>query len=170
MRTHAAAKETYLAPESQQTGEIYNFIAAHEAKNGFEPEPKFFLSGGEVGDQVEIPKEIYKVLVKAVEAMRNGLAVTIAPSTQTLTTQQAAEVLGVTRPTLVKMLDEGKIAFEKPGAHRRVQLVDVLAYRKARRAEQYAVLDSLSPIGDEDFELSAEEIKDARREAARRRR
>ena len=127
MRTSAASKQTFFAPETPETGEIYDFIEAHTAKTGSRPEPRFFLSGSEAGDQVEIPHEVYQVLVKAVDAMRQGLAVTITPSSLTLTTQQAAELLGVTRPTVVKLLDEGRIPFEKPGTHRRVRLEDVRA-------------------------------------------
>lgn len=170
MRTSAATKETFFAPESPQTGEIFNFIEAHAARRGFTPEPRFFLSGGEIGDQVEIPHEIYEVLVKAVQAMRNGLAVTITPSSHTLTTQQAAEVLGVTRPTVVKMLDGGKIPFEKPGTHRRVRLADVLAYKEVRKAEQYAALSSMGTVDDDSPATSVDNMKLARKEAARRRR
>jgi excisionase family DNA binding protein len=169
MRTSAATKETFFAPESPQTGEIFNFIEAHNLRRGFTPEPRFFLSGGDIGDQVEIPHEIYEVLVKAVEAMRSGLAVTITPSSQTLTTQQAAEVLGVTRPTLVKMLDEGKIPFEKPGTHRRVLLADILAYKEVRKAEQYAALSSMGTLDDDSPADSVDMMKRARKEAARRR-
>lgn len=170
MRTSAAAKETFFAPESPQAGQIFNFIEAHAERRGFTPEPRFFLSGGEIGDQVEIPHEIYEVLVKAVQAMRSGLAVTITPSSHTLTTQQAAEVLGVTRPTLVKMLDEGKIPFEKPGTHRRVRLADVLAYKELRKSEQYAALSSLGIVDDSSPESSVNNMKQARKEAAKRRR
>lgn len=170
MRTNAATNDTFFAPESPQTGEIFNFIEAHTARRGTAPEPQFFLSGGSVGDQVEIPHEIYEVLVKTVQAMRKGLAITITPRSHTLTTQQAAEVLGVTRPTLVKILDEGRIPFEKPGTHRRVQLGDVLAYKEARKAEQYAALASMGTIDDDRQENSLEDMKQARKEAARRRR
>ncbi|MEE1621010.1 helix-turn-helix domain-containing protein [Zafaria sp. Z1313] len=170
MRTSAASKETFFAPEAPDTGELYDFIEAHTAKTGFRPEPRFFLSGSETGDQVEIPHEVYQVLVKAVEAMRKGLAVTLTPSSLTLTTQQAAELLGVTRPTVVRLLDEGRIPFEKPGTHRRVRLEDVLAYQESRKEEQYAALASLGAVDDEDPQTTANRMKEARREAARRRR
>jgi excisionase family DNA binding protein len=154
----AAVKETFFAPEAPRTGQIYDFIEAHTE------------SGSTAGDQVEIPSEIYDVLVKAVEAMRKGLAVTITPSSMTLTTQQAAELLGVTRPTLVKLLDAGKIPFEKPATHRRVRLEDVLAFKNERKAEQYAALASLGDIDDEDPAALIEDLKYARAEAGRRRR
>lgn len=169
MSTSAAAKETFFAPEAPQTGQIYDFMEAHAEKAGSAPHPQFFLSGAGAGDQVEIPYEIYEVLVKAVTAMRKGLAVTITPSSMTLTTQQAAELLGVTRPTLVGILNAGKIPFEKPGTHRRVRLEDVLAFKEARKAEQYEALSSMGTNDDEAPEVAVERMKRARDEAARRR-
>jgi excisionase family DNA binding protein len=163
-------KETFFAPETPDAGEIYDFIEAHTAKKGTPPRPQFFLSGSEPGDQVEIPHEIYQVLVKAVEAMRKGLAVTITPSSMTMTTQQAAELLGVTRPTVVRLLDTGKIPFEKPGTHRRVKLADVLAYKEAQKAERYDALASMGDIDDEPTEAATERMKEARKLAGRRRR
>ncbi|EMY36237.1 excisionase family DNA-binding protein [Arthrobacter crystallopoietes BAB-32] len=170
MGTSTAMKETFFAPGTPQAGEIYDFIAAHTTRKGAPPQPQFFLSGSEPGDQVEIPHEIYQVLVKAVEAMRKGLAVTLTPSSMTMTTQQAAELLGVTRPTFVRLLDTGKIPFEKPGTHRRVKLADVLAYKEARRTEQYDALASMGDIDDEPVEAATERMKEARKLAAKRRR
>ncbi|WP_431860338.1 helix-turn-helix domain-containing protein [Micrococcus terreus] len=170
MRPSTAAQETFFAPESPETGQVFDFMEAHAAKTGERPAPQFFLSGPEPGDQVQLPPEIYEVLVKAVGAMRKGMAVTITPSSMTLTTQQAAELLGVTRPTVVRLLDEGCIPFEKPGTHRRIKLEDVVEYKEKRRAAQYSALDALGTIDDEDRHLATERTKRARAEAARRRR
>lgn len=77
-----------------------------------------FLSGKDPGDRVEPPVELYQVLRQVVHALRDGFAVTIAPGTQTLTTQQAADLLGVSRPTVVRLLDEGRVPHERVGSHR----------------------------------------------------
>ncbi|WP_417217674.1 helix-turn-helix domain-containing protein [Arthrobacter sp.] len=170
MRTSAAIKETFFAPKNPETGEILDFLEAHAAKSGSRPTPQFFLSGSEPGDQVQLPHEIYEILVKAVDAMSKGLAVTITPSSMTLTTQQAAELLGVTRPTLVRLLDDGRIPFEKPNTHRRVRLEDVVSFKETRKAQQYEGLSRLGPIDDESPQAVTERMKKARKEAARRRR
>lgn len=170
MGTSTAAKDTFFAPEPPETGKIYDFMEAHAQKHASDPEPQFFLSGATAGDQVEIPHEIYEVLVKAVEAMRKGLAVSITPSSLTLTTQQVADLLGVTRPTVVRLLDAGKIPFEKPGTHRRIKLQDVLAYKEERKEAQHKALASMGTLDDEDPSTATARLKEARREAARRRR
>ncbi|MEW1982404.1 helix-turn-helix domain-containing protein [Citricoccus sp. NPDC079358] len=165
-----ATRETFFAPQNLAAGDIYDFIEAHIEKTGSRPSPQFFLSGPDAGDQVEIPHEVYEALIKVVEAMRKGMAVTVTPSSMTLTTQQAADILGVTRPTLVKLLDEGRIPFEKPKTHRRVRLTDVVAYKEARKAQQYEALSSMGDVDDEEPQAVVARMKKAREEAARRRR
>ncbi|WP_455834149.1 helix-turn-helix domain-containing protein [Pseudarthrobacter siccitolerans] len=156
----SAAKETFFAPDEPRIVRLYNFIEAHAEKNGSQPSPQFFLSDATAGYQVEIPHEIYEVLVKTVEVMRKGLAIAVTPSSPTLTSQQAAELLGVTRTTLVRFLDEGRIPFEKPGTHRRVKLEDVLAFQEARKAEQYQALEALGDSDDEDPEIAVKRMKE----------
>ncbi len=104
-----------------------------------------------------LPPEVFDVLRDVVKAMADGQAVTIAPVHQRLTTQEAAGLLGVSRPTLVKLLDGGEIAYEQPGRHRRVLLTDVLAYRQRRSTRRRAALDEMVEVADEAgmYELTA---------------
>ena len=97
---------------------------------------------GPDGQTVPLPMEAYQVLVKVVESMGAGKAITVAPIDQRLTTQEAANFLGVSRPTL----DRGEIAHERPasGRHRRVRLSDVLDYQRRMRSERRVALDELT--------------------------
>lgn len=103
---------------------------------------------GPNGERMVLPSRVFEVLLGVVEAMARGQAVTIAPVQQRLTTQEAAELLGVSRPTLVKLLESGEIPFEQPGRHRRVRLADVLAYRDRASQERRAALDRMVEIAD----------------------
>lgn len=101
---------------------------------------------GPDGQMVPLPLEAYRVLVAVAHAMREGKAITVAPLDQSLTTQEAADFLGISRPTLVKLLESGEIPFERPGAgrHRRVRLQDVVSYQDRRRVERRSALDEMT--------------------------
>jgi excisionase family DNA binding protein len=110
-------------------------------------EPGLLL--GPDGEQVPLPAEVYQVLVEVVEAMREGKAITLVPRTQRLTTQEGADFLGVSRPTLVKLLEAGKIPYEQPGRHRRILFTDLLAYQERQRENRRAALDQMTEDADE---------------------
>jgi excisionase family DNA binding protein len=95
------------------------------------------------GTLVHLPPAVYEVLSQVIAAMRAGRAITVAPLAQRLTTQEAADLLGVSRPTLIKLLKDDEIPFEQPGRHRRIRLEDLLAYRDRRRRERGKTLDEL---------------------------
>lgn len=130
---------------------------------------------GPDGEQVPLPEEVHKVLVKVVEDMREGKVITLVPRTQRLTTQEAADYLGISRPTLVKLLEQGKIPFEKPGRHRRILFADVLAYLQRQREGRRAALDRMTEDASEaglyrgQPEDYAAALKKARKRAAARR-
>ena len=124
-------------------------------------------------DRVALPEEVHALLVQAIEAMRAGHAVTVTPHAQRLTTQQAADLLGVSRPTLVKIIDAGEIPCERTSTRRTLLLADVVAYRRRRRDRQLEAIAATSADLDEvsieptDLEQL---LKSARRANAERKR
>jgi excisionase family DNA binding protein len=71
------------------------------------------------GERVELPVSVFEVLKEAVGFMSHGRGITVFPDDQVVTTQQAADVLGMSRPFLVKLLEHGAIAFHRVGNQRR---------------------------------------------------
>lgn len=166
-------QETYLLGEDNgpQLAKVYDFLTSHEDVRS-KTAVAHFLSGSSPDDRVELPDDLYRALRQMVEALRSGHAVSVSPITKTLTTQQAAELLGISRPTLIRLLDNNEIPFERVGNHRRIPLQHLLAYRERRRAAQYAFLAATS-VDEDDYEDPEEvlaRLRAARREVAKRRR
>ena len=134
-------EHTVLPPE----GSLAELV---ELLNRSGVEPVASLAGSN-GEYLVLPPAVFAALRDVVEAMSNGQAVTIAPVHQRLTTQEAADLLGISRPTFVKLLKSGEIPFEQPGRHRRVRLASVLAYRQRRSSQRRESLDRMVEIADE---------------------
>jgi len=92
---------------------------------------------------LELPKGAAALLVDILEAMAAGRGVTLIPENAELTTVQAAEILNVSRPFLIKLLEESAIPHRKVGKHRRIRMEDVMAYKARIDREREAVLDQL---------------------------
>lgn len=145
-----SGEPTYL-PEDVSVAEVYDFLEARERAGGGDVEPRYLLVGADTHEQVQLPGSVYRILLQVVEALNQNLAVAVAPLAQKLTTQQAADLLGISRPTLIRLLDAGRVRYERVGTHRRLRLRDVLAYREERRAEQYRFLEETAvPFDEED--------------------
>lgn len=140
MTAQPLEQQTYLPDADDRAAQVLSFMKTHGARGGTVA-PRYFLAGAEEHDHVEVPASVHQVLLQVLEAMAAGKAVTIAPQNKMLTTQQAADILGVSRPTVVKLIDEGVLPGETPGVRRRmIKLDDVLKYRAQRREQQYQAL------------------------------
>ena len=102
------------------------------------------------GRHITLPRAVYEVLRDSVVALSHGQAVTVAPHDAILTTQAAAEFIGVSRPTLVRLLEAGRIPFTQPGHHRRVALADLIEYRDTTRTARRDILDAMTAAAAED--------------------
>lgn len=122
--------ETYLPQED--AAEIIDFLSAFQARGGETADLRPRLTSPD-GRSIEFPEQMFEVLLQVAAAMKAGLAVTIAPHHLTLSTQEAADLLRISRTTLVRLLETGAIPFEKPSRHRKVRLDDLLEYRRRQR-------------------------------------
>ncbi len=95
------------------------------------------------GNDLILPRQALTLLRDLLVEMAQGNAVTIVPTHAELTTQEAANILNVSRPHLVKLLEEDVIPFSRTGTHRRIRYQDLMAYRDQRDQESRSALDEL---------------------------
>lgn len=161
-------EQTYLPEPDHELDELFDFLKSSSKGRSKAAQPNFSLVGN--GRRVELPEAFHRVLLQVIEAMQAGKAVTVAPQSQLLTTQQAADLLGVSRPTVVKLIDEGALPATVPGKSRRmIRLDDLLGYREHRRDSQYRALMETSVAYDEDLErpeVAEERFRRVRAEVA----
>jgi excisionase family DNA binding protein len=98
----------------------------------------------------QLPSQVRRGLAAFVDALSRGEAVRLEPVSAVLTTGQAADILNVSRMTLVKLLEEGRIPYQQPSVHRLVLLADVLAYKQERSQGRAAFLADAINQADED--------------------
>jgi excisionase family DNA binding protein len=98
------------------------------------------------GNMVELPASVFRLLREVVHHLVQGQAITLMPIDAELTTQQAADLLNVSRPYLVKLLEQGAIPYTKTGTHRRIRFADVMTYRARRDAQRSEALTQLTQL------------------------
>ncbi len=150
--------------EADELATVLSFLEAHEARHGAAPAPAYFLSGAGAHDQVELTEQLHAILKQVVQALSRGQSISILTRDQEISTQQAAEILGVSRPTVVRLIDDGELNAHVPGAVRRkLRLADVLAYREELRERRNSfIADSAAAYDDADAEDIADLLVQAR--------
>jgi excisionase family DNA binding protein len=135
-----------LAPVSLPASQEDQVHALHELLQR-EGKARLMGKGGE--PSIELPDAVFELLLRILEVMEQGKAISIVPVMQDLTTQQAAGLLGVSRPFFIRLLESGKLPFHLTGTHRRVYLKDLLVYKEHRDRERRDALDQMAREAEE---------------------
>lgn len=138
--------ETHVRPEPAELPGLTQLLAELETLSA-ERLPARLV--GPDGETIPLPASAFQALAIVVEAMSRGQAITLIPQGRSLTTQQAAEILHVSRPHLIKLLEAGEIPFDKVGTHRRIAIEDVLSYRERRANVRRKHLTELTRLSQE---------------------
>jgi excisionase family DNA binding protein len=101
------------------------------------------------GVQVSVPESALKFLLKYLYSLSEGQAVSILPVESEMSTQQVADILNVSRPHLVKMLENDEIPYHRVGKHRRIKATDLMKYKEQRDNEREDLLDDLASQAQE---------------------
>lgn len=104
---------------------------------------------GPYGEEIELPQSVFQVLQHIVYHMMRGRAIFIVPENKELTTQEAADLLNVSRPHLIKLLEQEKIPFVYVGTHRRIRFSDLMQYKARRDAEREQALNEMAQMSQE---------------------
>lgn len=104
---------------------------------------------GRDGKEIALPAAVFRVLSKIVEHMQRGDAVMVVPIHRELTSQEAADLLNVSRPYLVRLLEKGDIPYRRLNKHRRIKLGDLMAYKQRRDERRWTALDELTELSQE---------------------
>ncbi|MBL52545.1 MULTISPECIES: helix-turn-helix domain-containing protein [Marisediminitalea] len=135
-------QEVALAKLSSQT-----LSAVLETKGGVQ-EINVVSKNGEV-HHVKLPTSALALMVEVLTQLGQGNSVKITPIHAELTTQEAADLLNMSRPTFIKLLDSGELPYSRTGNRRKVAFSDVMSYKQNIDAKRLAALDELSALDQE---------------------
>jgi excisionase family DNA binding protein len=141
---YALAIDEHLPTEESAAaaGELRTVLSTLFAEGGDSPRLTLRDSSG-AERTLKVESKLYEYLIRLLDHFENGEGVTFVPHAKKLTTQQAADILNVSRPYLIKLLEDKQIKFELVGRHRRILAKDLFQYQQQRDAERAAILDEL---------------------------
>lgn len=134
----AAATETLMTPVRPNEQDVRLARRSSSQLRRFKGRRRVFkltVAAGETEEELKIPAIAYHMLEMILGELAKGHAVALSPVDREITTQQAADLLNVSRPHLIKLLESGRIPFRKIGSHRRVRVADVLEFKTRMDAE-----------------------------------
>lgn len=148
--TRAQALETALPVEREVAAAVESQRAlAAFLSTQFETQRIQIFDAKNEAHQVELPTSALRLLVDVLSELAEGNAVKVVPIHAELTTQEAADMLNVSRPHLVKLLESGALAFHKTGKHRRIRFEDLMAFKTEQDRASAQAMEALAKQAQE---------------------
>lgn len=147
MKHLAMAADLPSEAEASVAQETSRLLASRLEKGG--PMRLRILDDESPRGTVSLPAPAVGLLVRILEEMARGNAVTLIPVHAELTTQEAADMFNISRPSLIQLLDAGKIEYRRVGTHRRVRFEALMKYKRQADADRLAALEELAAYDQE---------------------
>jgi len=146
-------QRTYLEP-MDQIGALFSYLKSRDARTRNAP---IHLAGD--GQHLELPESLHRLLLQVLESMMAGNAVTVVTHRQPMTIQQTADLLGISRATVDKLIQRGDLAAHTGSkGHRVITLDDLLEYRIRRRDAKHRLLVAKERLQGIGAEISADRL------------
>lgn len=137
-----------FAPEATITLQERDHEAIKQVRVALQAEPSLHLTAAD-GTVIELPEAARQALLSAIEHLAQGESIVVMPLGEELTTQEAADILNVSRPYLIKLLENGGLPFTLVGTHRRLRLRDVLDYQREMHARMRQGIRAIARLSQE---------------------
>ena len=148
--TRAQALETTLPVEREVAAAVESQrVLAAFLSTQFETQRIQIFDAKNQAHQVELPTSALRLLVDILSELAEGNAVKVVPIHAELTTQEAADMLNVSRPHLVKLLESGALAFHKTGKHRRIRFADLMVFKTEQDRASAQAMEALAKQAQE---------------------
>ena len=145
-----SAQETFHLPNQDEVEQAKVSSRTLSKYAGVERVQMTLKVDGQPTEDLILPGHVLQILLEVLSEMSKGNAISLVPHHHELSTQEAANLLNVSRPFLVGLLEKGEIDFRKVGTHRRVLLKDVMAYKESIDQRRKASLDELTALSQEE--------------------
>lgn len=148
--------------DAEGLAKVLDFVRAERERPSTTP-ARLLLTGPDGHDRVELTEDLLEVLRRAAEALVRGQSISVLTRDQEISTQQAADLLGLSRPTVVKLIDDGELEARVPGAERRkLRLADVLTYKAELHSRRTKFIAATSEGRSDDVDDLVRQARRAR--------
>ncbi|MYD08408.1 MAG: helix-turn-helix domain-containing protein [Chloroflexi bacterium] len=141
--------KNYASPEKSESAIAKRAALALTLKREARAPVAYFISNSMQEEPIELPAAAVVILRDVLEYMSHGHGITLFPRLAEVTTMEAADILNVSRPYVIKLLEAGEIPYRMVGRHRRIPLNELISYKSRIVSDREAILDQMVAEAEE---------------------